>query len=242
MLEKTKAIVLHSTRYGESSLIVQCFTEKWGRQSFLMKGIRKSKKSNRANLFQPLFLLDLDVYFKSNRDLQWIREVSMILPMNSLQQDMTKRTQALFITEILSKTMREEEQNLELFQFLEASILYLEALENALASFHLLFLFQFTRYLGFAPHSNYSEKNRYFDLNLGTFSTASNKTDLLRQAELGSYWKACFSNGYEEFDKLIINQEGRNIFLDSLLEFYHIHIDNLKEIKSVEILRTIFNN
>ena len=109
-------------------------------------------------------------------------------------------------------------------------------------SFHLLFLFQFTRYLGFAPHSNYSEKNRYFDLNLGTFSTAANTRDLLREAELGTYWNACFTNGYEDFDKLIINQEGRNIFLDSLLKFYHVHIDNLKEIKSVEILRTIFNN
>ena len=166
----------------------------------------------------------------------------MILPMNSLQQDMTKRMQALFLTEILSKTLREEEQNLELYLFLEASIQYFEALDNALPSFHLLFLFQFTRYLGFAPHSNYSEKNRYFDLNSGKFSTTANTRDLLEEAELGSYWNACFTNGYEEFDKQIVNQEGRNIFLDSLLKFYRIHIDNLKEIKSVEILRTIFNN
>lgn len=242
MLEKTKAIVLHTTRYGESSLIVQCLTEKWGRQSFLMKGVRKSRKNNRSNLFQPLFLLDLDVYYKSNRDLQWIKEVSMILPMNSLQQDMTKRTQALFLTEVLSKTLQEEEQNIELFQFLEASIEYFEALEKALASFHLLFLFQFAKYLGFRPQSNYSEHRKYFDLNLGSFTENSNSTDLLREAELGSYWNTCFTNSYEEIDKAIINQEGRNIFLDSLLAFYHFHIDNLREIKSVEILRTVFNS
>ena len=241
MLEKTKAIVLHTTRYGESSLIVQCFTEKWGRQSFLMKGVRKSKKNNRVSLFQPLFLLDLDVYFKSNRDLQWIKEVSMIHPMNGLLQDMIKRTQALFITEILSKTLREEEQNPELFQFLEASINYFEALEDASASFHLLFLFQLTRYLGFEPQANFSEKRKYFDLRQGIFSEEMSSTDLLRDAELGRYWKSCYTNSYKDIDSIIINQEGRSIFLDSLLEFYYFHIDNMNEIKSVEILRTIFN-
>lgn len=242
MLEKTKAIVIHTTRYGESSLIVQCFTEKWGRQSFLMKGVRKSRKNNRTNLFQPLFLLNLDVYFKSNRDLQWIKEVSMILPMNSLQQDMTKRTQALFLTEILAKTLREQEQNLELYQFLEASIEYFEVLDKAQASFHLLFLFQFTKYLGFGPQANYSERRKYFELNLGIFSEDISSADLVKEAELGRYWKACFTNSYEEIDKVIINQEGRNFFLNSLPEFYRFHIDNLNEIKSVEILRTIFNN
>lgn len=240
MLEKTKAIVLHATRYGESSLIVQCFTEKWGRQSFLIKGVRKSRKNNRANLFQALFLLEMDVYYKANRDLQWIKEVSMILPMNSLQQDMTKRAQALFITEVLSKTLREEEQNIELFQFLMTSIKYLEALEEANASFHLLFLFQFTKYLGFGPLANFSEQRKYFDLNLGSFVKDIVSLDQAREYEMGDCWRACFTNSYEELDKIIITQERRNQFLNSLLEFYHHHIDNLGEIKSVEILRTIF--
>ncbi len=242
MLEKTKVIVLHTIRYGESSIIVQCFTEKWGRQSFIMKGVRKSKKNNRASLFQPLFLLNFDIYFKPNRDIQWIKEVSMINPMNSLQQDITKRLQALFIAEILSKTLREEEQNVVLFQFLEASISYFETMESASASFHLLFLFQFTRYLGFEPQANYSEKKKYFNPELGTFTDGANTTDLTREEELGKYWHACFSNNYEALDKLIVNQSGRNIFLDSLLEFYMFHVESLKEIKSVEILRTIFTN
>jgi len=162
--------------------------------------------------------------------------------MHSLQQDMTKRAQALFLTEILAKTIREEERNLELFQFLEASIEYFEVIEKALASFHLLFLFQYTKYLGFEPQPNYSETRKYFDLNLGTFSEDASTADLTRDAELGIYWKSCFTNSYEEIDKVIINQEGRNFFLDSILKFYRFHIDNLNEIKSVEILRTIFNN
>ncbi len=241
MLEKTKAIVLHTLRYGESSLIIQCFTEKWGRQSYLMKGVRKSKKNNRSNLFQPLFLLQMDIYFKPNRDLQWIKEFTLLNPQNSLQQDITKRAQALFITEVLSKTLREEEQNISLFQFLEGSLNYLEALDTAFASFHLLFMFQLTRYLGFEPQNNYSVDRPYFNLNMGMFSGISNGTDIFHEKDLGKYWKSCFLDSYTVFNDLVNNHYSRNMFLDSLLEFYRIHMENFDKINSVEILRTIFD-
>lgn len=241
MLEKSKAIVLHSIRQGESSLIVQCFTERWGRQSYLVKGVRKSRKSSKANIFQPLFLLDLDIYFKSTRELQWIKEASMVNPLNSIQQDISKGAQAIFIAEILSRTLKEEEQNVPLYEFLETSISYLDALERASASFHLLFLFQFARYLGFGPQNNYSESRRYFDLNLGSFTDVPGSADLAREEALGKFWITCFSNSYDQINVLINNQSARNIFLDSILEFYDCHMSNKKQIKSVEILRTIFS-
>lgn len=242
MLEKTKAIVLHSIRQGESSLIVQCYTERWGRQSFLVKGARKSKRSSKANLFQPLFLLQLDIYYKATRDLQWIKEASLLHPLNSLQQDISKSAQAIFIAEVLSRTLKEEEQNLPLYEYLETSINYLDVLERASASFHLLFLFQFARHLGFGPQHNYSEGRKFFDLNLGTFTELPGSADLARETELGNFWNICFSNSYDQINTLVNNQSSRNIFLDSLLEFYDCHMSNMKQIKSLEILRTIFNS
>ena len=242
MLEKTKAIVLHAIRQGESSLIVQCFTEKWGRQSFLVKGARKTKKSSKANLFQPLFILDLDIYFKENRDLQWIKEVSLAEPLNSLQQDISKSAQAIFIAEVLSKTLREEEQNRALFSFLETSIRYLDTLDAASASFHLLFLFQLSKHLGFGPQNNYSDEKKFFDLNFGSFSDVPGSSDLLKEEDLGQFWKSCFSNSYDQISTLLSNQSSRNVFLDSILDFYDCHLSNMKQIKSVEVLRTIFSS
>lgn len=242
MLEKSKAIVLHSIRQGESSLIVQCFTERWGRQSFLVKGARSSKRGSKANLFQPLFVLQLDIYFKASRDLQWIKEASLVNPLNSLQQDISKSAQAIFIAEILSRTLREEEQNMPLYTFLETSINYLDLLESASASFHLLFLFQFARHLGFGPHHNYSERRKFFDLSHGTFTEVPGTSDLAREAELGIFWNTCFTNSYDQINTLVNNQSSRNIFLDSIIEFYDCHMSNLKQIKSLEILRTIFNH
>ena len=41
---ETKAIVLSSIKYSDTSLIVKCFTEKEGIKSYLVKGVLKSKK------------------------------------------------------------------------------------------------------------------------------------------------------------------------------------------------------
>ena len=72
MIRKTRGIVLHTTKYGESSLVVHCYTEQFGRQAFMVKGVRKSRKNNRSNLFQPLFILEFDVYHKDSRDIQLV--------------------------------------------------------------------------------------------------------------------------------------------------------------------------
>lgn len=242
MLKKTRAIVLHTIRQGESSLIVQCFTEQWGRQSYLVKGARKSKRSSKANLFQPLSLLDLDIYFKASRDLQWLKEASLINPLSRLQQDIYKSAQAIFIAEVLARTLKEEEQNLPLYQFIEASIAYLDALEGTTASFHLLFLFQLSRHLGFGPQNNYSESNKFFIPEFGSFAEVPASTDLQEQEALGCAWSACFSNSYEKINTQLDNQAARNAFLDSLLEFYNYHVDNMKRLRSVEILRTVFTS
>ena len=43
MLHKTRAIVFKTTDYGETSVIVQLFTEKFGLQSYIINGVKKPK-------------------------------------------------------------------------------------------------------------------------------------------------------------------------------------------------------
>ena len=145
MLQKTQAIVLHAVKYGDTSLIVHAFTEAWGRSSFLLKGIRKSKKSNRVNMFQALSLLNLDIYYRDNRDLQWIKEASYPGSTPASNNDVVKSTQAIFLSEVLMKTIREEERNPELFNFLFESLKYFNSPADNSPSFHILFLFQLHR-------------------------------------------------------------------------------------------------
>lgn len=241
MLHKTRAIVLHSLRYGDSSLIVHAFTEEWGRQSFLLKGIRKSGRSNRANMYQPLFLLELDIYYRENREMHWIRDAAFIDSPPSFYSDMVKSTQALFISEILMKTLQEQEKNPALFSFIFHSVQYLESLKNGSPSFHLIFLFQLSGYLGFHPGNNFSTARPFFDPVKGSFSAAPVTADSELEREIGEGWSSCFNMDYSNADQQFTNKKSRNIFLDSLLGFYRIHLQSMGELKSLDILRTVFS-
>jgi hypothetical protein len=65
--------------------------------------------------------------------------------------------------------------------------------------------------------------------------------DMHREKLLGRQWKACFSYDYESDYKAFNNQQERNLFLDALLRFYRFHHQPLGDLKSLEILRTVFS-
>jgi DNA repair protein RecO (recombination protein O) len=241
MLTKTRAIVLHSIKYGETSLIVDCFTGEWGRKSFLMKGIRKSVKHNRANLFQPLFLLDLDVYFKESRELQWIKEATFPEAPPTFPGDVRKSTQAIFLAEVLKKTLHHEEKDPGLFSFLASSIEVFEHSAEGFASFHLLFMFRLTRYLGFYPGRRNGQGDLFFHPEAGGFSEFPGGREIETEKELGRLWNACSNLDYSSVDQVFTNHHQRNIFLDSLLAYYRFHIENFGELRSLEIIRSVFH-
>jgi len=241
MLQKTRAIILSSIRYGDSSLIVHAFTRDWGRISLLLKGIRKSKKGSGSRMFQPLYLLDLDVYYRENREMHWIRDAAYADNIRPSVQDVVKATQAMFLSEVLLKTIGEEEKDPSLFHFLEQSVTWFHMIPDASPSFHLIFLFRLSRYLGFFPRNNFSSERIFFDTASGAFSNLPSSADEEREKLLGKLWMSCFNSDYDAVKQTFNNQEKRNIFLDSLMLFYQKHHHSMKALKSVEVLRTIFN-
>jgi len=194
-----------------------------------------------VNYFQPLFVLDLDVYFRDTRDLQWIKEASFSGSIPDFQGDIVKSTQVMFLSEVLMKVLKEEEKNEALFDFLYRSVSYLESLENGSSSFHLFFLFQLTRFLGFYPRKNYDSERIFFDRFSGSFVTVPPAADIETEKLLGGYWNRCFDLTYNDADQLFSNKYHRNLFLDSLLDFYRHQVDSLGDIKSVEVLRVLFS-
>src|SRR6056297_3707722 len=170
MIQSTRGIVLHSFKYGETGIICNIYTETHGKVAFLVQGARKHKAKLKANLFQPLFLLDLEVYYKEKRQLQKIREARNAHPFQSIPYDFRKRTIALFIAEVLYKSLQEEESNPPLFSYLINQIKMLDLKEEGLANFHLYFLIHLSKYLGFFPQNNYSRSFTFFDMQNGKFT------------------------------------------------------------------------
>ncbi len=138
MTHKTKGIVLRATKYGETSLIVLLFTEKFGTQSYMINGVRTSSKkgSGKANLFQPGALLDMIVYHSEQKQLQRIKEFKWGFLYQHIFSDIKKNAVAVFMIELLTKCLKQTEPNEELFHFTEDAFIHLdESSETVTANF-----------------------------------------------------------------------------------------------------------
>ena len=241
MLQKTRGIVLHSLKYGETGMITTIYTEVFGRMSFIMQGIHGKRSSVKANLLRQLTLLEMEVDFKQGRELQRVRELKNIHPFGSIPYEIPKSSMALFLSELLHKVLREEESRPELFNFLFRSIQVLDLMEDGTANFHLLFLLQLSRYLGFAPTNNFSESNQFFDMIAGKFVISPPDHPWFLKSSESSELAQLLNMGYQNSSDFKPNYEVRNEILNSILDYYGLHLGNKLNIKSLEILRLILH-
>jgi len=242
MIRKTRGIVLHTTRYGESSLIVHCYTEQFGRQTLMVKGVRKSRKQNRSNLFQALFILDFEIYHKDSRDIQLVKEVNRVLPLNSLPFDITKSTQAIFMAEVLYRVVREEEPNPMLANFLINTIQYLDTMEESAPDFHIIFMFQLSKHLGFYPQKESGEGHFFFNLASGQFINHMGDPEIHLDREASELWSRYMQSDIQSVSEEEFNGSQRKLILDKLLRFYKLHVAGMGEIRSLEVLHDFFHN
>src|ERR1700739_4007717 len=130
MFHKTKGIVLHTTKFSETSVIVRIYTEKLGLVSYIVKGVRAAKSKAKAALLQPLTLLEMEVSHRENKSLQYIKEFRRAYNYQSIPFDTLKSAIAVFLLEVISKSIREHEQNDEMFDFIYDSLCALDQSEK----------------------------------------------------------------------------------------------------------------
>jgi DNA repair protein RecO (recombination protein O) len=241
MLHKTRGIVLHSFKYSESSLIVKVYTEVFGLQSYMLKGIRGQKAKTKPALFQPLTLLDLVVYHTEKSSLHPVKEVRLAIPTHSTGSDIRKSSIALFLAELIYRTIREEEANTSLFDFLWNSFIKLEETDEHVANFHLLFAVKFCRYLGFQPQENHSEYNRFFHLREGLFHPLfSSAEDCLDEGQ-STLFCQLIKTDMDQLSSISFSPQVRSVILDKVLLYYRVHLTGFSEIRSREVLRSVLS-
>lgn len=152
MIEKTEGIVLKSIPYKESSNIVQVYTKDWGLKSFIIKGGRKKNAAIHSSLFQPLQLLSLIAYVNPKNNLSQLKEVNILRNLNYIYCNIIKSSLAFFLTEVITLSLKEELKDEDIYSFLYSSIVELNEKEDKeLKDFHLFFLYDFAKVLGFEP-------------------------------------------------------------------------------------------
>jgi len=239
VLEKTRGIFLHSVKYSETSMIAVIYTEVFGRRSFVINGARSKKSAVKAVAFQPLYLLDLEVYFKEGRDIHRLKDVRISNPYSTIPFDIRKSSQVIFLSEVLYKCLKEEEPNPGLFNFIFNSLSYLDLTDLGISNFHVWFLFKLTQFLGIYPNNDNSLISNFFDLQKARFVSHEPMHNQFTDKHVTILFSRLFEVDYASLDKLEYTQNDRRMVLEKLLEYYHIHFDNMGEIKSLIVLQEV---
>jgi DNA repair protein RecO (recombination protein O) len=242
MTHKTKGIVLRNIKYGETSLVVTIFTEMFGVQTYMVNGVRTSKKSSsKANHFQPAAILDLIVYHSGNKSMQRIKEFSWAVLHTSLLSDVIKNSIASYMAELIQKCLKQPEANNDLFIFCEEAFLQLDkANRSVAANFSLFFTLHLTHFFGFRMTDNFSPDNLIMDLQEGNFidhQPAHRHFIDGKYAELtAQLLKVMQPYELEEFK---LNQEIRRYLLLKYLEYYALHISDFGQMKTLVVLHEV---
>ncbi len=245
MIHKTTGIVLRCTRYSESSLIVSVFTEKFGTQAYIMKGVRKATKKNPNNIsfFQPAALLRLEVYHHPQKNLQYIKEYAWAYLYKAVFFDVVKNAIASFLVEILQKTLKLPEENPAHFDFLEKSLIYLDqASAKGTANLPVYFLLKHGQLLGFQLAGNFSAATPVLDLQDGIFTRDIPPHDhYLVGEEAATTGTILAIQHFEELENLSLNQLKRRRLLLAYLTYLKIHSEGMGDLKSLPVLQQLLS-
>jgi DNA repair protein RecO (recombination protein O) len=239
---KTSAIILKTTKYGETSLVVTAFTELFGVQTYMVNGIRTSKKTGlKASLYQPASVVEMEVYHNEKNTLHRIRECNRKHVFVNILSDVVKNSIAIFMMELLYKLLKQPEQNADLFYFCEDTLLQLdEAPVGVAANLPLFFALQLSHFFGFKIDDNYSEINCFLDLQEGNFiadrphhtNFLSGENALLTSEVLKIMIPA-------ELSQLKMNKLKRRELLAKYMEYYVLHIHEFGSMKTLAIMQEV---
>ena len=241
MILKSKAIVLRSMKFGEASLIIDMFTEQEGRISFITRIPKTAKGKIKKQYFQPLTLLELEFDYRPHTSLQHIKEVRILYPYASIPFDPIKSAILLFLSEFLFHVTRSEQQNLQLYNYVCASLQWLDGAARSYANFHLVFMMRLSRFIGFFPNLDAYQVGACFDLRNATFTaSAPLHSDYLLPSDAAGI-NQLIRMDYENMHLFRLSRHNRNRISDIVLHYYRIHVPDMPELKSFQVMRELFS-
>jgi DNA repair protein RecO (recombination protein O) len=238
---KSEAIVLHSVKYGEHQLIVDMFTRQWGRLSFAVQLSTSAHAKFKKQYFQPLTLLLIEADVHQQKQLQKLNEVSLLVPLPSLLADPAKLAIGLFVCEFLYHALRDEWQNIPLFDYVRSSIEWLDRRNSDYPNFHLVFLMHLSRFLGFYPNLEDYREGDFFDMRAAMFcQTTPVHHDFLMPQEAARISLLMRMN-YATMHLFRLSRADRHRIIELLVLYYRLHLPQFPELRSLSVLYELFD-
>ncbi len=234
MLIKTRGIIFKALKYSETSLILDIYTEEKGVRKYIISGVRNKRSKVKTGLLQVATLVDMVAYFRDNKPMNRIKEIKAAQIYESIPFDLMKGTISLFMVELAQKTIKEEEGNAALFNFLFNRFATLDKLAQINPNYHLYFMLDLSRYLGFYPGGTWSLDTPWLNMRDGKF---------VKEEPLHQY---ALSRDLSEKVGLLMKKEAvkmaridRQKIVQKLIDYYRIHVENFNGLNTHEILREV---
>ena len=237
--ETVNGIVINVIKYNDKHNIAHIYTDKFGMLSFLVRQGKTPASRLRNAMFMPLSLIEFEARLQPGRDLGTLHDEHRVAALQSLYSDPVKNAIAMFMSELLSRTIQEQEQNMVLFSFLRSTILRLEEARNSVANFHICFLYQLGSFIGIQPDVESFHDGYWFNLEEGVFSPTPLSARSV-SPEQSKVLMLLSRMTYDNLHHFKFNRDQRNEVLELMLEYYRRHHSTLGVLRSPEILKQLF--
>lgn len=239
MITSTSAIVLSKIRYKDNDIIVKLFTKEYGAISFIVKGSQNSKKNKiKYVYFQELTILEIQFNYNLKRDLQYIKDIEIKHNYTSSHTDLVKVSVIMFLSEVLSNVITHQKRDIQLYNYIEESLIWYD-INKSNTYFHMIFLIELTRYLGFYPDM-LSNNFKYFNLEGGSYEKSKTSEYSITGDSLNLF-NQILGIKFDSNPLPALNSKDKMEIINIILTYYKLHINNFKPIKSLEIVKNIFS-
>jgi DNA repair protein RecO (recombination protein O) len=243
MLQTTQAIILRIVPYGDTSLIVSAFTQRYGIQQYMVKGARRTSKkgSSQAPFLQPAAILELVVYHNDLKQLQIIKEMRWAHVYSQVMQNISRNAIALYMVELLSKCLRQPEANEELFVFAAQQLQLLDTCDNAVAAnLPLYFTLQLAAHLGFRMEDEYDARHPYLDLREGVFVSEPPIHGMYTDPQLSEVTHQLLQHDNAiTLYRIKLNHQQRRALLQAYTHFFQYHVADFGQLKTLAVLQEV---
>lgn len=236
---KARGIILGTLKYGEKGVVVHMLTDVCGRQSYMVQGVRPTAKGSKMALLQPMFAVEFEGLTSSKMSMHRLKELTPGIVLQTTPFDVRKSTMALFMAEVLYRLVRENEPTEELFNFVWGSVAALDAIDEGIANFHLWFLANLSRPLGFSPDNSYTD-GAWLDIRDGHFTPHALMPSMALTPENARLLHDMLECDVRYLGEIGLNRTQRVEFLEAMLKYYAYHLDTIRSVESIRILKEVF--
>lgn len=238
-LYHTTGIIFKTLKYSETSIICDIYTKDKGLRSYILSGVRSSKKGGKAALFTPLNIVELIAYDADVEKLARIKEINLAYHFSALNLEVIPSSMAIFMLEVCRNAIKEREPNLQMYLFIEEWIKYMDQRSSINPHLHLLFMFELSKYLGFEPMHNLDDEMIYFDMLEGAFCDADLGGEYILDSEDSTLFASLIQCTKENLTNFKTTKPQRDRLTDQWLLYYKLHLPGFKELLSLDVLRSV---